>query len=731
MIRGALCYLSVLGIAQCCRQAVAQPVLRWEIEATIIEFRDSHMLLPNVRLGDPVRGFLSYNLATPPDEPDPNEVSYIHDTGFAVGGMVIENPRNDTEISFAPYYCGDCSIVTVSNDVNDEFLMTEAGSVGVIQSVFAPGGPAGDEAFLVLGLIGSPNVLADTTLPTSFNVNDWTDSALTFVVDLDPESATYVFASIHSITPVEPPKVPGDFNASGIVDTADYVAWRDGLGTTTTQTDYDTWRAEFRKHDPPVTHLPLTPGATLQWARQPGTAAADSAQAGVAAGGEGSVYISGGTDGSLGGPNAGAQDAFLAKYDAAGGLVWTRQLGTNKADSSRDLAIDRQGNLFISGNTSGSLGSPLTGTNDAFVAKYDDTGTFLWARQLGVKDKSTSSSGVSTDGLGNVYISGTTLGILDASGTDALGGNDAFVAKYSSDGSHLWTRQIGSTGNEFGTMVSADGLGNVYLAGRTNGSLGGLNEPGDFDAWLAKYTADGNRQWIRQLGTTELDNAFGVAADGLGNVYFTGSTQGELSGPNAGESDAYLAKYDAAGNLLWVRQLGSSFRDTGQDVSVDALGNAYIVGSTGESEGADAYAAKYDAAGNLLWTHQFGTIASDSGTGISADGQGNVHILGNTSGNFGGPNAGGTDVFLAKFLDGLPGQPSAATLHPAVPEPNTIALLIAACHCWLALQCRTRLRPPRHLTPDTKKNRPVRPRGKRNPHRPDCKPQRSRCAPGA
>ena len=123
-----------------------------------------------------------------------------------------------------------------------------------------------------------------------------------------------------------------------------------------------------------------------------------------------------------------------------------------------------------------------------------------------------------------------------------------------------WTRQLGTSSTDRSNGVSADGLGNVYISGCTDGSLGGPNAGGD-DAFVSKYDAAGTLQWTRQLGTSSTDLSHGVSADGLGNVYISGYTDGSLGGPNAGSYDAFVSKYDAAGTLQWTRQLGTSATD--------------------------------------------------------------------------------------------------------------------------------------------------------------------------
>jgi hypothetical protein len=133
----------------------------------------------------------------------------------------------------------------------------------------------------------------------------------------------------------------------------------------------------------------------------------------VAVDASGNAYISGRTDGSLGGPNAGGDDAFLAKYSSAGDLVWSRQIGTSSTDESWSVAMDGSGNAYISGNTLGSLGGPNAGGADAFLTKYDSSGNTLWSQQIGTSSDDYSRS-VAVDASGNAYISGNTSSSLDS-----------------------------------------------------------------------------------------------------------------------------------------------------------------------------------------------------------------------------------------------------------------------------------------------------------------------------
>jgi len=411
----------------------------------------------------------------------------------------------------------------------------------------------------------------------------------------------------------------------------------------------------------------------LAWTRQLGTSDSDSSRS-VAIDGSGNAYISGYTEGSLGGPSAGITDAFLAKYDSAGSLLWTRQLGTSSNDRGYSVAIDGSGNAYISGHTKGGLGGgPTAGGWDAFLAKFDSSGTHLWTSQLGTSGWDMSYS-VAVDGSGNAYISGRT----DNGPISYPYNIDAFLAKYDSSGSLLWTEQLGTSEYDISNSVAIDGSGNAYISGWTSGSIGGPNE-GSSDAFLAKYAPSGSPLWTRQLGTSSSDQSFSVAIDGSGNAYISGRTEGSLDGPHAGGDDAFLAKYNDSGSLLWKRQLGTSSSDVSYSVAIDGSGNAYISGETwgdlgGPNEGScDAFLAKYDTSGSLLWTKQLGTGDWDDSWSVAIDGSGNAYISGYTKGSLGGPNAGGADAFLAKYVPGTPSPPPLVEREDP-PPPSILTL---------------------------------------------------------
>ncbi len=415
--------------------------------------------------------------------------------------------------------------------------------------------------------------------------------------------------------------------------------------------------------------VPLTPAVAEGplWIRQAGTVF-DDISWDVAVDGDGNAYITGYTAGDFSGPTAGAGDSFLAKYNPTGTLLWMRQIGTASTDSASGIAVGNAGHVYITGSTSGSLGGPSAGNVDAFLAKYDAAGSLLWVRQVGTAAGDYANA-VALDGDGHAYITGETRGSL---GGPSSGNVDAFLAKYDSAGTLLWVRQSGTAATDSiatGMAVAVDSGGNAYITGWTNANLGGPNA-GDADIFLTKFNSAGTLLWIRQAGTAGTDIAQGVAVDGAGNVYITGSTSGSLGGPNAGDYDSFLAKYSPSGTLLWLRQNGSAGSEGTFDLAVDDAGNAYITGYTsgnlvGGNAGAvgtiDLFLAKYDVAGNLLWMRQTGTEGQDAAYAVAVDGVGNTYITGGTTGNLAGPNAGSYDVFLAKYP---PCTPPAIVTNP-------------------------------------------------------------------
>jgi protein involved in ribonucleotide reduction len=335
---------------------------------------------------------------------------------------------------------------------------------------------------------------------------------------------------------------------------------------------------------------------------------------------------------------------------------WTRQFGTSSDDYSYGIAVDSSGNAYVVGYTWGSLpGQTSSGRIDVFVRKYDTSGNELWTRQFGTAGDQ-SADGVSVDSYGNVYVAGGTYDSLP--GQTSSGDRDAFVRKYDSSGNELWTRQFGSTGDDYAQSVATDSFGNVLVAGWTTGTLPGQTSLGSWDVFVRKYDSSGNEQWTRQFGTTSEDVALGVAVDSSGNAYVVGRTWGSLPGQtSSGRIDVFVRKYDTSGNEQWTRQFGTGGDQEAHGVSVDSYGNVYVAGGTYDSlpgqtssGDRDAFVRKYDSLGNELWTRQFGSTGNDYASSIAISSSGNVLVVGFANGSLPGQTSlGSWDVFVRKY----------------------------------------------------------------------------------
>ncbi len=191
------------------------------------------------------------------------------------------------------------------------------------------------------------------------------------------------------------------------------------------------------------------------------------------------------------------------------------------------------------------LSSPLFGQSErpetvVVVEKENEFGT----KQLGTSSGDSGNS-VTTDSSGNIYVTGYTGGDLD--GNTNSGNDDIFLVKYNSSGTKQWTKQLGTSSYDFGRGVTTDSSGNIYLTGDTVGELDGNTNSGQRDILLVKYNSSGTKQWTKQLGTSSDDFGYSVTTDLSGNIYVTGLTEGGLDGnTNLGEEDIFLIKYNSS-----------------------------------------------------------------------------------------------------------------------------------------------------------------------------------------
>lgn len=390
-----------------------------------------------------------------------------------------------------------------------------------------------------------------------------------------------------------------------------------------------------------------------------------------------------------------------ALFGIPGKALWLRDMGgTTGSGSVGRLVIDGQGNVLFGATFSGTIQlgtATLTsaGKGDIFVAKMSgQTGDVAWVKQFGGAGDDAVSD-IAVDPANAIYIAGK----YEAPSIDFGGGplsstgfRGGFLVKLSPDGSHVWSRNLTSSGSANdsawaqGVSVNATGVAVTgYYTGSMTISSTTVTSAGNADVFAAKYTLDGARVWAKSFGESMYDFGRGVAIDSKGDVVVVGSFQGSLMAPpngtlEAGSSDAVLLLKlaSADGSILVSKRFGSTtMQSEALTVAVDGSDSIFIGGGfwgSGDFGGSapltatkveDAFLAKYSSAGAYLWGKSFGgTGDGESIISLSVNSSGDIAITGGFCGviSFGGdmlsaasqcPSTGvvnhGNDMFAAHF----------------------------------------------------------------------------------
>jgi hypothetical protein len=351
-------------------------------------------------------------------------------------------------------------------------------------------------------------------------------------------------------------------------------------------------------------------------------------------------------------------------------LAWNTFLGGNGSDYGQSIALDTAGNVYVAGYSNANWGNPVrtyTGGDDAFAAKLNSSGALVWNTFLGGHG-SEFGYGIAVDGNRNVYVTGYTNATWGSPVRAFQGIIDAFVVKLNSTGVLAWNTFLGGAEDDRGFGIAVDGSGNVYVAGFSDAAWGSparAYTDGDYDAFAAKLNPSGVLTLNTFLGGTGDDRAYAIAAYGSGNTCVTGysgATWGNPVRSYIGGRDVFAAKLNASMSLSWHTFLGGNGNDDARAVAVDGSNNVYVAGSSTAAWGVpvrgfagvlDAFAAKLTSAGALTWNTFLGGNGSDNGYGIALDGGGNVYVAGYGNATWGSPLRAYTDNydgFAAKLI---------------------------------------------------------------------------------
>ncbi|MCP4137874.1 MAG: hypothetical protein GY754_43330 [bacterium] len=310
-----------------------------------------------------------------------------------------------------------------------------------------------------------------------------------------------------------------------------------------------------------------------------------------------------------------------------------------------DMTTDSEGNICITG-------SSRTGSNiNASVRKLDSSGQLLWSEEHGSAANDVPTA-IATDSNGNIYAVGQTYGSIDSNVN--AGGRDMFLMKYDAQGNYQWTRQVGTPGTDIGSAVTVDQSDNVILFGYTNGSMDGNVNNGIYDVYMAKFSPSGQKIWSNQWGASSAEYPSRAFLDTADNIYIIGFTTSALPNNTLGLGyDAYMAKFDAYGNIQWAKQTGSAKSQIVTDAKMGSDGNIYVSGVSNKYVANqvvdDVFAMKYDISGNVLSYSEVNTSFYTQAYSIALDSANNAYLIGRTFGDFATNAATNVQTFLMKF----------------------------------------------------------------------------------
>jgi hypothetical protein len=380
---------------------------------------------------------------------------------------------------------------------------------------------------------------------------------------------------------------------------------------------------------------------------------------------DGNIYATGylDADGNFGAipvTTNGSHDGFICKLDTDGNFIWAENIGGTGSDFANSIAVVPTADnhdVYVTGTfrsivdfDPGAGVTPLSsvaGSDDVFVLKLDENGSFLWAKSMGGSKSEWATS--ITVLMGKVFLTGyfndtnPNDADFDPSGGTAYlvsnGDDDIFICSLTEDGDFEWAKQIGGSGRDFGNSITTDASGNVY----TTGSFY-YPDPVDFDPgpgvfeltamgnpediFILKLNPAGDFVWARSMAGQDLDsNSVGasIAINFSGDIYLAGHFYGLVDfDPDAvgtfflnsdDPGPIFISKYTSAGDLVWASAYGQFSNDIANFIALDILGNAFV---TGSFQGTDVDFAPNNCVSNLSSAGQSDIFIQKIGTTIGS-----------------------------------------------------------------------------------------------------------------
>lgn len=309
----------------------------------------------------------------------------------------------------------------------------------------------------------------------------------------------------------------------------------------------------------------------------------------------------------------GGFDAYLAKINSAGNLVWARNISGTGYEYGQAVCTDNFNNVYLTGifndvvdfdPGTGVYNLSTPGNYEVFLEKFNSSGNMLWVKQFtGNSDGNVTT--VSCDLSGNIYLGGNFYGTIDldpGTGTQNHSSNgvqDMFIVKLNSAGNYLWGKTFGSTGSDLAISLCTDNTASIFATGvfmntvdfDSGTGVQNLVSNGSSDAFILKLTSAGNLVWAKSIGGPFQDEGFSIISSSTGNIYLSGSFEGTADlCPGAwvynctsnGAEDGYVLKMNSSGDYQWAATFGGPEYDAAFGMAIDDWENIIITGTFNE-----------------------------------------------------------------------------------------------------------------------------------------------------
>jgi hypothetical protein len=543
---------------------------------------------------------------------------------------------------------------------------------------------------------------ADATPTTSATTSassatDTPTGDTTATTEVDPTTTTGLTATTTDSTTGDPPPCqPGDETAcyTGDPDTADQGLCKSGLSTCDERGSWGPCVGEVV----PVREDCEAPGdedcdgvdpcageGLYQWHKNWGGSSDEyGVRVGFDATGALILAAKGASTSDFGGGplvSAGSWDLYLAKFAADGAHLWSKRFGDAEPqfNDSWSLVVEPGGEFVLAGNFRGTMdlgGGPLQAEDlgDIFLARFTGAGEHVWSTQFDCSNYALPH-GLGLAGDGEIYLAGTYTGTLDLGGGDLVAPGptkDAFIARLTATGEHVWSTRFGDDKNQYIEALVVDDAGNTTVGGYFEGTMNPGNGPlvsaGGEDAFIASFDPLGNAVAARRFGDADFQQLLAMTRAPDGRITVTGRFEGAMDlggGPLLAPAlRGFVAQFTPDGDLLWSKLLADGEVQP-QAIAADGYGTLVLSGFFNGgadfgggpllSEGGhDIFAVKLAPSGAHVWSKRFGDAAAQDALGVAAAEDGTSAIVGGHYGgvNFGGGphnTLGGHDGFLAVF----------------------------------------------------------------------------------